>query len=335
MLLNNLITINSILDKLFLLFDKFKIKLLILFIIIILITLLYTIFEYIFTFKKNSKLSKIYFLIKKFIISFFNITLIVFSLFILTSLFSTFKSIQSVYQNYIKLKELKITLKNLSEEKRIAKIQIINIVNNIKSFNEINSIIDDFIMNNYNNIENKNLFNLNFSISNQEKLKNIFKNLNFPIDLIYFKLTFYSQDGQKVFVNDFLIPGNELYIDFIVLNFDYKLIEQNEKFTLALPYKIFSNIISFNNGISLFLNNNNKIPYFLDYKNNIPYSISLKNYRNTVNYILQIINNNDFAKKEGIRSYHGSALHFIPQNKDQYIIRTTATGGINLEKIYF
>lgn len=273
----------NILHQIIIIFNNFKNYFLIIFIIGIVLSLIYTFLEYILTFKKNTRISKIYFFLKKF----FNSLIVIILLTIIfsgsLSLYFSIKKINNIYNEYIKLKELKIVLKNLSEEKRLAKIKILN--------------------------------NVNGNIS--------------------FDLSLYSQDGQKIYNNTFIISGKEIYFDFITINFDYKFVESGDKFTLSIPYKIFSDMIPYTNGYNLLIKDNKNIPYFLDFVEKQPYSITIENYRKIIKYLLKIISDKNFALKEGIRSYHGSSIHFIPEIGSTYIIRSEATGGIIVEKLNF
>ncbi|MDR3342279.1 MAG: hypothetical protein LBT14_05730 [Treponema sp.] len=114
------------------------------------------------------------------------------------------------------------------------------------------------------------------------------------------------------------IPGTDIFFDCMVLNFTYSEITSGRQKNIAIPYRIFSNVVSAQDGIYLHASAF-EIPEEDDY-GFIP-SV----YRER---LLQLLTDADFAQNMGVRSVNGSALHRWVNTGDRFSIKIEQTGGI-------
>ncbi len=105
------------------------------------------------------------------------------------------------------------------------------------------------------------------------------------------------------------IKGKDIYFDAMVMNFEYSEISENNKHNLVLPYRIFSELVPQNEGIKLDIYDENGLPYIYKRKEEEIYSVSKKKYYENLKIFTEFINDKDKAKKAGIRSIYGNAVH--------------------------
>ncbi|MCX8059197.1 MAG: hypothetical protein N3A58_07265 [Spirochaetes bacterium] len=188
-------------------------------------------------------------------------------------------------------------------------------------FIRINQFIESI---NFNNNLIKAIKNLSYSrvICEIEILK--IDKFNENIDL---KINYLDFNKDLIESKEFNVYGREVFVDFIVVDFQFKLIESGEKSNLAVLNKLYTNKISPKDGIDL------KNFYFYSKK---PEGIENKDFVRIIEYIDKIINDEYFAKKEGVKASFGSSLSFIPKSEgDIFRIYVNNTGGIVLQKINF
>lgn len=188
-------------------------------------------------------------------------------------------------------------------------------------YNKINSIIEQF---NFNNNLIKAIKNLSISrVICEIKVIEIDK-LNEKIKI---KIFYYDLNKDKIDFSEFELNGKEIFVDFIVVDFEFKFIEDGIKNNLAILNKLYTNKISPKEGIDL--------KNYFYYGNNI-IGIQKDEYLKIIKYIDKIIEDKEFAKKEGVKTSFGSSLSFIPKSEgDIFRIYVNNTGGIILEKINF
>ena len=144
---------------------------------------------------------------------------------------------------------------------------------------------------------------------------------------IVFQIKSYNNNNLKISQKDFEIKGREIYIDFIVVDFEYKFIEEGKKLNIAVLNSLYSNSISPNNGISL---------REIFYSSTEIYGLDKDNYYIIIKYIDRLIDDKNFRGKEGVRTIFGSSISFIPRHEgDIFRIYVNNIGGIFLEKINF
>ncbi len=166
------------------------------------------------------------------------------------------------------------------------------------------------------------------NLSTERKITD-FKILSTDNNYITVQITNYSVDGLEASKNIYQIEGTEIYLDFLVLNFEYKIIESNQSNNIAIINKLYSDYVPYDNGIDLFEKE------ILQFKKSDPVGLTNKDFSSFNNYIEQIILDKNFAKKEGVRSYHGSSLHVNASTGDEYRVYIQNTGGLTLKKINF
>ncbi|MDR0785722.1 MAG: hypothetical protein LBE74_07565 [Treponema sp.] len=123
-----------------------------------------------------------------------------------------------------------------------------------------------------------------------------------------------SVDWRK----EITIQGVDIYFDCLVLNFTYSEIMSGRQKNIAIPYRVFSNVVPAEEGVSLLDN----IVAEEDSFGFIPpvYGERLK----------QLLSDEEFAKDMGVRSANGSAPHRIVNAGDRFSVRIEQSGGVNI-----
>ncbi len=193
----------------------------------------------------------------------------------------------------------------------------------------------------------------NTFFENQQKikeLKQVVKNLNQRYAVLKVEVLDYNQftDSTKLKIGfyDYIenysvpesqivtLPGSNIYFQSLVMNFDYSLIEAGEAKNIAIPYLIFSEKLSQSNGIPLNVYDKNGVPFIFHRSQDDLYGISEENYYNRLNELIDLMNNPEKAKTQGVRSYYSSAPHFVKalQKGQTFIVWVEQTGGLTIKK---
>lgn len=234
----------------------------------VIFSIIYTLIQYSIKFHPEKKISRIFFLFYTFFKVFIIILIIVFAVYF-------FYNFYNFFNQYTRVIELKKYVKNLSRERVLAKISILDFTEN------------------------------------------------------YFKcqLEIYTLNG-KIFKKSFYeLSGSEFYLDFVVLNFDYLFIEKGAN-NIAYPAKIFSDTISYDEGIDILAKNE-----ILEYLNREPQNfigLTKTEVNQVSNFIIKCLNDEKFARTNGVRSIVGSALHHKIFTKSTYKVYLQNTGGLIL-----
>lgn len=188
-------------------------------------------------------------------------------------------------------------------------------------------------------------------VQNQEKireLKSLLKQLdqrykvaeievedyNVYTDKTTLNLRFYDYANQG-FSNDIQkinIEGNDIYFDAVVLNFEYSEISGGQTTNIVLPYRLFSNKVSQENGISLNLKDKNGIPLIFKRKDKDIYGMETEKYTEHVQEIMSYITDEKKARKAGIRSVYGNAVHKRVRKGEKLTIWVEQTGGLVIKQ---
>ncbi|MDR1215157.1 MAG: hypothetical protein LBK25_00585 [Treponema sp.] len=116
------------------------------------------------------------------------------------------------------------------------------------------------------------------------------------------------------------IQGFDIYFDCLVLNFTYSEIANGRQNNIAIPYRVFSNAVPAEEGVSL-LGDMMGIAEEDDFGFIPPiYGERLK----------QILSDEQFARDMGVRSTNGSAPHRIVHAGDRFSVRIEQSGGVNI-----
>ncbi len=190
-------------------------------------------------------------------------------------------------------------------------------------------------------------------ISNNEKIKEmklVVKNLNQRykvakveildynkfLDSTKLKITFfdYASNGYVPENQEINLSGNEIYINTFVMNFDYIFVENGEEINIALPYMIFTEKMTQEEGILLNVADSTGVPYVFNRNSDNLYGISTEKYNERLKEIVEMMNDEKKAKEAGVRSFYVSAPHFVKiLNKGQtFIIWIEQTGGLVIKE---
>lgn len=129
---------------------------------------------------------------------------------------------------------------------------------------------------------------------------------------------------------EYKVYGKKAYFDFIVVNFDYSLVESGEKVNLALPYVIYSDKIPFENGVSIG-GEIEKIPLSLKLDKEDLFLVDKKEYETVIEKLIKAVRDPMLARKLGIRTSYSEAIVVYPLKNNVYSVYSTATGGIILK----
>ncbi len=160
------------------------------------------------------------------------------------------------------------------------------------------------------------------------------KNYDFLTDKTTLNLKFYDYANQG-FSNDIQeisIEGNDIYFDAVVLNFEYSEIASGASTNIVLPYRLFSNKVPQEKGISLKLMDENGIPLIFKRKNEDIYGMDSEKYTERVQEIMSYITDEKKARLAGIRSVYGNAVHKRVRKGEKLTIWVEQTGGLVIKK---
>lgn len=150
-------------------------------------------------------------------------------------------------------------------------------------------------------------------------------------DSYYKVIVFDNVAGEKVYENNIHLRGKKLYVDSIVLNFEYSEIESGNKNNIAFPYRVFSEKIEPVNGIllkTLYQDENDEV---LQTESQSALGLSEETYRQRAAELIEIVKDPAKSREMGIRSSHGAYAE-IPDSareNDVYIIKVENTGGLS------
>ncbi len=144
----------------------------------------------------------------------------------------------------------------------------------------------------------------------------------------------YELDGYLPETQDVEIKGRDIYFLNYVMNFDYSEIASGKKVNLVLPYKIFSEQVAKDDGILLQSTDKDGIPYIFHRDDDEIYGIEKDNYYKRLKEFSEYIQDNEKARKAGIKSFYAAAPHFVNNiyKGQKIIIWSEQTGGLVLKK---
>lgn len=154
-------------------------------------------------------------------------------------------------------------------------------------------------------------------------------------DRTTFEITFFDPASQQSIAETrtISIDGRDIYIDALVLNFDYSEIAAGRRVNIAIPYRVFSDQVPQINGISLGGLDSKGIPYMFHRSDEDVYGIAPEVYRERLKELIDRIGSDSSARSAGIvRSFYGSALHKRVSAGDRFELRQEQTGGLTLRE---
>ncbi len=138
----------------------------------------------------------------------------------------------------------------------------------------------------------------------------------------------YANQGFSNINQSFTVKGSDIYFDAIVLNFEFSEIATGKTKNLVLPYRVFSERVPQEQGIALNLADENGVPLIFKRNEIDIYGMEQTKYTERVKEIMSYITDKDKARKAGIRSVYGNAVHKIVHKGDVLTIWVEQTGGM-------
>ncbi len=129
---------------------------------------------------------------------------------------------------------------------------------------------------------------------------------------------------------EYKIKGRKVYIDSLVINFDYALVEGGRVVNLALPYMVFSEEVSFDEGISI-LSKEGEIPLSLKLDEGNLFLLEKKEYESIIKKVMKTLEDRKLALKLGVRTFYSEAVAIFPSKTKKYSIYSTGVGGLVLK----
>ncbi len=143
----------------------------------------------------------------------------------------------------------------------------------------------------------------------------------------------YANQGYSNINQSFIIKGNDIYFDAIVLNFEYSEIASGNTKNLVLPYRVFSNKVPQEQGIPLNLSDENGIPLIFKRNEIDIYGMEQTKYTENIKVIMSYITDKEKARLAGIRSVYGNAVHKTVRKGDVLSIWVEQTGGLVIKEV--
>lgn len=145
-----------------------------------------------------------------------------------------------------------------------------------------------------------------------------------------------SPDGDVVSTQNLTVDGDEIWVDFVNLNFEYSVIESGRMMNIAYPYRVYSENLASSDAVPLTcVFNDENIPVLYLLKDSDIYGISPDDYFKRLQELFAIVNDPQTCREAGIRSFQGNALHVKPEKGETYTIRVEGNGGLSLHKELF
>ena len=194
---------------------------------------------------------------------------------------------------------------------------------------------------------------INNFVQNQRKisqLRTVIKNLSQDYEVAKIKIlkvnpytnqtTFtiayydYAKNKYLPYKQTITIKGHQIYVLSLIINFDYSQIETGKKINLAIPYKVFSEVIPSAKGIKLNVFDSLGVPIFYHRNSEQIYGIDSSDYAARLKEIAKLIHNPKYAREQGVRSILAASPHNItyPRPGQVYKIFIEQTGGLILKR---
>ncbi|MCF6366790.1 MAG: hypothetical protein L3J35_11370 [Bacteroidales bacterium] len=196
------------------------------------------------------------------------------------------------------------------------------------------STVDDFIEN------QKRIAEMKTVVKNLDKSYIVAKmeivDMNYVENKTSLKIYFYDYelDDYLPETQDIEIKGKDIYFLNYVMNFNYSEIASGKKVNLVMPYKIFSEEVSKDDGILLQTTDSVGVPYIFHRDDDEIYGIEKGNYYARLKEFAELMTDSEKARKEGIKSFYAAAPHFVNNIRkgQKIIIWSEQTGGLVLKK---
>ena len=129
------------------------------------------------------------------------------------------------------------------------------------------------------------------------------------------------------------VKGRDIYIDAMVLNFGYSEIAAGGVQNIAVPYRIFSNQVAQTQAQTLEVMDEEGVPFIFHRKEAAIYGITPETYNEKLAEIATFFKDKEKARKAGVRSVYGNAVHRLVRAGQKFELRMEQTGGLTLNII--
>ena len=158
------------------------------------------------------------------------------------------------------------------------------------------------------------------------------KAVDYVAGLTTLNISYYKNGKLQADANQKIeIKGLDIYFDAVVLNFDYSSIARGEKHNLVLPYRVFSERVPAEKGKKLYFLGKDSIPVFFEKETKQIYGVDPEKYTERVKELMRFVKDKDFARKMGVRSFLGTAVHKRVYPGTKYEVWAEQTGGLVLK----
>lgn len=160
------------------------------------------------------------------------------------------------------------------------------------------------------------------------------RSVEYAGDLSTLEVSFYDAAGKAVAGEPqrLSLPGNDIYFDSLVLNFDYSDISKGRSVNLALPYRIFSDRVPQASGTLLKLRDEEGVPLVYKKAAGQVYGIAEDAWTKRLKEFIAIASDDKRARTEGIvRSLYGQAVHKRIAKGESFQVWIEQSGGLTIK----
>lgn len=163
----------------------------------------------------------------------------------------------------------------------------------------------------------KQIENLNIALKNLETDYKVAKVEVLNVDKIHdsieinVKFFDYAKNDYTPKEQTLKLPGHNIYFLMLLVNFKYSLIENGEQINIALPYEIFTEKQSQEQGVRLDYADSLGVPFIFHRDSSEVYGLGYKQYNSAITEIAGFLTDKQKAKKAGVVSYYDAAPHYV------------------------
>jgi len=142
-----------------------------------------------------------------------------------------------------------------------------------------------------------------------------------------------GEDGKPASREEFELEGDEIYLDALVLNFDYAGIASGERVNVAVPYRAFSDLVPQSKGRVLAFSDAAGRPFYLSRNEEDIRGMPKDAYDARIDEISAMFKSDSEARKAGVvRSVYGNAVHRPLRKGEAFIVWVEQSGGLTIKE---